>query len=143
MKNKTLICMVGLPRSGKTTWAQRQNLPIVCPDAIRFALHGERYIQLAEPHVWAIAQTMVRALFLAGHEMVILDATNTMRDRRKMWVSADWNTYFQPIPTSGAVCIERAQSESDHYIIPIIERMVDQFEPIAEDEPRWDLVNTL
>src|SRR5690554_6874569 len=30
-----LICTVGLPRSGKTTWARKQSYPIVNPDSIR------------------------------------------------------------------------------------------------------------
>ena len=35
-----LIVMVGLPRSGKTTWARKQGYPIVNPDSIRLAFHG-------------------------------------------------------------------------------------------------------
>ena len=84
---KTLIAMVGLPRSGKSTWAKKAGHPIVSPDAIRLALHGQRFISEAEPFVWAIAKAMVRALFLAGHSAVILDATNNTRKRRDEWKS--------------------------------------------------------
>src|SRR5258706_417694 len=55
--HNTLIVMVGLPWSGKSTWAREQgNWPIVCPDEIRFALHGQRFIAEAEPWVWTIAK---------------------------------------------------------------------------------------
>ncbi len=44
MHEKTLIGMVGLPYSGKSTAARELGFPIVCPDAIRLALHGQRFI---------------------------------------------------------------------------------------------------
>jgi predicted kinase len=74
---KTLIMTVGLPRSGKSTWAIAQGHPVVCPDAIRLALHGQPFIATAEPVVWATAKLMVASLFEAGHGVVILDATNS------------------------------------------------------------------
>lgn len=125
----TLILTVGLPRSGKTTWAKASGFPIVCPDAIRYALHGERFIALAEPFVWAIAKVMVRALFGAGHSTVVLDATNTTQKRREEWQSPDWTIVFQEIPTSKDECLRRADAAGDEYIKPVIERMAAEFEP--------------
>ena len=40
-------------RSGKTTWARQQGVPIVNRDAIRLALHGQRFEPRAESVVWA------------------------------------------------------------------------------------------
>lgn len=126
----TLIMTVGLPRSGKSTWAKKQNLPIVCPDAIRYALHGQRYIELAEPMVWTIAKLMVRALFLAGHSTVILDATNTSRARRDEWRDPHWQRVFKVIDTDCETCIARATAEGDDYIKPIIARMAATLQPL-------------
>lgn len=120
---KILHCMVGLPRSGKTTKASGMGCPIVCPDAIRLALHGRRFEKLAEDFVWAIAKTMVRALFLAGHDEVVLDATNNTVKRRAMWESDDWETEFHFCQTSKAECIRRARGIGDEEIIATIERM--------------------
>ena len=61
--SKTLILTVGLPRSGKTTWAKKTGLPIVNRDAIRIALHGQAYIQDAEEMITAFEWYMVKALF--------------------------------------------------------------------------------
>ena len=128
---KTLILTVGLPRSGKTTWARQQSYPIVNPDSIRLALHGERFIGLAEKFVWAIAQVMVRALFLAGHDTVILDATNTTDKRRDEWISTQWNVVYHVVPTSRDECIARAEAEGDEYIKPIIDKMALEYQPLA------------
>lgn len=131
---KTLVAMVGLPRSGKSTWARRAGHPIVSPDAIRLALHGQRFIAETEPFVWAIAKAMVRALFLAGHSAVILDATNNTRKRRDEWKSKDWETVFKVIDTHDSVCIDRAIAEGDSYIVDVIKRMSAEHEPLGEDE---------
>jgi hypothetical protein len=67
---------------------------------------------------------MASALFRAGHETVIIDATNITSKRR-----AEWETRFpgyidyKVIDTSPAVCISRAKAEGDEGIIPVIERM--------------------
>lgn len=130
--SKLLIATVGLPRSGKTTWAKSVGLPIINPDSIRLALHGERYISIAEPWVWAIAKTMVRSLFLAGHYTIILDATNTTRKRRDEWQSDEWKTVFKVFDVSAAECIERAGN--DEIIKPVIMRMVKDFVDLCDDE---------
>lgn len=135
-KNK-LILTVGLPLSGKSTWAKKQNLPIVCPDAIRIALHGERFKSDAEPMVWVIAKYMVKSLFLAGHNHIILDATNTTLKARHNWNDDKWECYYKIIKTEKEVCAKRAIKNEDTIILPVIERMANQYEPLNQNELRW------
>lgn len=135
----TLILTVGLPQSGKSTWAKAQGHPIVNPDSIRLGLHGKPFIGEAEPFVWAIAKVMVRALFLAGHETVIVDATNTTRKRRDDWKSKDWAREFEIVLESPEVCKQRAglsAVDTTHLegLIGAIDRMAEQYEEIAQDE---------
>ena len=131
---KTLILTVGLPRSGKSTWARTTGHPIVCPDSIRLALHGQAYIQTAEPFVWVIARAMVRSLFISGHETVILDATNLKRAHRLMWYPEEgvWEDTKQKsfIDVNEGECIRRAKADARHDLIPVIERMAQ--EPMHE-----------
>lgn len=134
MSNKILHMMVGLPFSGKTTAARRMGHPIVCPDAIRIALHGRPYIESAEPIVWATARLMVASLFLAGHDAVILDACNGTRKRRDEWKSPDWHREFCTLYESADVCKARATEAGRQDIIPVIERMACSFEFIEIGE---------
>lgn len=137
MSDKVLVCTVGLPRSGKTTWCHEMNKekgwPIVNPDSLRLAMHGQRYAAQAEPMVWAIVKIMVSALFLAGHEFVLLDATGNSLKRREDMIGV-WECQFKVIDTTRAECIQRAEEEGDHVIIPVIHRMADAHEPLESGE---------
>lgn len=133
-----LICTVGLPRSGKSTWARKQAYPVVNPDSIRLAIHGQRFVATAEPFVWATAKVMVRSLFLAGHQTVILDATNVTKKRRMEWFDAEWATLFKTINTPKEECVTRARAEGDEEIVPVIERMDSDYEPLDDSCLRWD-----
>ena len=131
-----LILMVGLPRSGKTTLARKMtlelNAPLVNPDSIRLAIHGQRFVASAEPYVWAVAKTMVTALFGAGHDRVIVDATHGTRRRREFWLSDSWRRVFRVVDTPKETCLER--NSGDAAMAGVIERMHQQWEPIAPDE---------
>lgn len=135
----TLILTVGLPQSGKTTWARMQECPIVNPDSIRLALHGKPFISDAEPFVWAIAKCMVKALFLAGHETVVVDSTNTTRKRRDEWKSSKWTREYFEFERDPALCKQRAEvtcKDAEHLagLVSAIDRMNEQYEPVAYDE---------
>lgn len=125
---KILHMMVGLPRSGKSTEARRLNHPIVEPDAIRQAIHGTMWRAESETLVWGVASVMVRALFLTGYDDVTLDATNHTKQRRQIWESPDWLVKYHVINTPPEICIQRAKDTSQEYLLPIIERMMTQFE---------------
>ena len=129
---KTLYVTVGLPRSGKSTWAKEQNVPMVNPDSIRLAIHGQRFYKPAEGFVWATAEAMVRSLFLAGHDKVILDATNTTKARRDRWYSTEWFTQFVNFNASKAECIRRAGE--DAVIVNVIEQMADNYQSLEVTE---------
>lgn len=138
MPKPTLVLMVGLPRSGKSTAAcvmRQKGGVIVCIDDIRLSVHGQpRYEPIAEPLVWAIAKVMVRSLFLAGHETVVLDATNVTRKRRDEWVDPAWDRMFVLVDTPARICHERACQEGDRDLVAVIARQAAAFEAVQPDE---------
>lgn len=135
----TLILTIGLPRSGKSTWARETGCPIVNLDSIRLALHGQRYWGPAEPMISAHAHLMVSSLFLAGNQAVIMDSCNHTARRRTGWycredTPAQWMTVCHLIDTEEETCHERAIAESDMDIRPVITRMAQQWDYRPEDE---------
>lgn len=90
MKQVVYLC-VGLPGSGKSTWANKKvqeekDIVIINQDFIRTMLKGEYfYDKKYEPLVHKIAvNSLISAMDLGFN--VILDQTNVSRDRRKFWV---------------------------------------------------------
>ena len=136
MKN-VLVMTVGLPRSGKSTWAHEQatqGTPVVNPDSIRMSLHGKEYREDANPVVWAIARVMVESLFLSGHTRVILDATNTVKKYRRQWKDSRWIREYRIFDTPKEECIRRAKVGGRNYLCPVIGRMAANWEPIDKDD---------
>lgn len=105
------------------------------PKVDQHAEARSRFEELAEPIVWATAKVMVRALFLAGHKHVILDATNVSNKRRNEWQDKEWGTFFKVFDTSKEECLKRAGD--DEVIKPVIERMAASYEPLDETALRW------
>lgn len=147
MSKPLLIAMMGLPRSGKSTivakLSKHLGAPIVRRDAIRLALHGQRFASDAEPMVKAMSLYMIKSLFLSGHDTVICDETNYSRAARDYIKSTSWLTWFYPVLTKPETCIERAILTEQPDLIPIIEEMFARYEPLDKDEliyyPRIEL----
>lgn len=129
---QSLTLTIGLPRSGKSTWARKQGVPIVNPDSIRLALHGKPFIPESEGFVWAISYVMARALFLAGHKDIIIDATNITKKSREAWIGrfTDCMIRFEWFTVKAETCIKRARAGGRLDLIPIIKKMDEQTEGI-------------
>ena len=138
---KFLICMMGLPRSGKSTHARelsaRYGAPIVNRDSIRLALHGNRYEKNAESMVKSIVEIMVRSLFLAGHDRIIVDETNLTLARRDFWrivAGESVEVCFVHISTEPSICKERAIATGQEDLIEIIGKMHKDTQPLTSAE---------
>jgi predicted kinase len=82
-----LTVLVGLPGSGKSTWAKR-NLPqhvYISPDEIRYEKFEVQFDQKVEPQVWQIALALVEGN-LKLNRPVVFDATNLTPKRREFLV---------------------------------------------------------
>lgn len=135
LSTASLNITMGLPLSGKSTWAHTQpNYPtIICPDTFRLALHGQEFVPTAEAHVWASVHLAARALLMEGAR-VLVDATNARASHREPWMKLARDMEL-PINiflfgASAQTCVERARRDSRENMVPIIERMADSWEPV-------------
>ena len=140
MVKPTLICMCGLPRSGKSTitskLSKQLGAPIVERDSIRIALHGERYNAFMEPLVKTLDLYMIKSLFIARHDVIICDETNYSRATRNHLRDQAWDTVWYPVPTDASTCISRAYATEQSDLVPVIVEMASRWE---EFEPGDDM----
>jgi predicted kinase len=131
-----LLCVtVGLPRAGQAAWAKRQGVPVVSLDAVRLAFQNRPFIQETEEWVWAVVRVMVRSLFFAGHDCVILESTFHLRRQREQWMSNDlWSTVFCRFCDSPGQCQEQAVQDNRPEMVPLIDRLANSFEEPDPDE---------
>jgi len=139
LKKKTLIVMVGLPRAGKSTWSLSTKFPIVAFDSFMSAKNYEdKYEdQRAKDEVIELMKIAIQALFLSGHDYVIVDGTNHTKAHRERWKK--WHpgiTEFKEFNTPVDVCIQRAIQTRKKYLIPQIKKLAEMFEPLDKTERR-------
>lgn len=88
-----LIVMMGIPGSGKSTWAKQYvfrcdaSFSIVSSDEIRKQVTGKLNDQSRNDEVWEVVVNQVQGALRSGRN-VILDATNTSSDKRRKFVAA-------------------------------------------------------
>jgi predicted kinase len=128
---KKLTVMIGLPRSGKSTWVKRnkENAVIVSADQLRLIIYGQKFYSEGEPIVWAVRGYMLRSLMEQGADIVI-DETNTTRHSRKPILDLakkhGYDTTAVWVTTSEDIC--KLRVSSDDNLLPVIDRMAAQFE---------------
>lgn len=160
-RHNLLICLVGLPRAGKSTWCNEVGFPIVSLDAIKLATYGQRFWLYGNDRIYIDATHMIKSLFLTGNNTVILDDVNVTREQRDYWrpvinhplgfgpeasgyeitpkpLRVEWDIQFKVFNTPKDVCIERAKKTEQFDLIPVIEGMADIFEPLQEDEVEYE-----
>lgn len=145
---KQLILLVGLPRCGKTTYANHAKfrmglkgvgVSIVSPDDIRFAIYGKYGVHFErdfEPLVWFIARMCVKAAFVRD-DIVILDATNLKNSDRDKWLSTEWTCQYVVFQVDKVTCIERARRGDREDLVEVIERMdAHRYLPFSDEQQK-------
>jgi predicted kinase len=127
-ENNCLIVLVGLPRSGKSTFRKSLTTqfgwPTICPDDFRYLIHGAAFKPEFEKKVWETVHLTIKELFLTGSKNVILDATNISLSDRNQFKNPELylrRIYYFTTPKN--ICIQRAKDTNQEYLMPIIEKM--------------------
>lgn len=141
MNRPTLILLVGIPGSGKTTYAknyieQNPNTTHLSSDAIRNELYGDENIQGNPGEVFSLMQKRAIEALNNGHN-VIYDATNITRKDRQGIISVcpkfakiECHIIWAPI----GVCIERDAARNRTVGKEVIDRMLKRFQAPYYDE---------
>lgn len=143
MNKNTLFVTIGLPASGKSTWAKDyqskgfNDTIIVSTDRIRAHLYGDERIQGDGNDVFNRAYSILKVIGENGY-IAIFDATNLMKKYRKRifkelrdFYDSISAVYFD-VPTQ--VCIERDEKRERKVGEDVIMNMATRLYPPEKDE---------
>lgn len=134
---KTVICMVGLSNSGKTTVAKAierelhyTTVTIINRDTLRLALYNGRYDPGREQEINQLEELYVKAAFLYGYQFIIIDACHHTKSSRWRWAEicqrAGWELIFRVLDTPVEECLRRAEAKGDDYIVEVIKQQAEE-----------------
>ncbi|MFO7895215.1 MAG: AAA family ATPase [Longimicrobiales bacterium] len=132
-----LVVMVGLPASGKTSWAERNFRTLISPDRIRMDEFGTEFDESIEDEVWRRARSRTREKLEAG-DVVCFDATSLTRHRRRRLIALARDAGAPPVAvwmdTPRHVAWRRNRERERSVPRRSFAEMVVAFEPPTEDE---------
>ncbi len=138
-----LYVLVGIPGSGKTTYARRylSDKWRVCMDDLRFMLSVEPYAEPLQPVVIELEYIILERL-LAGINSrfndIVVDATSVTRERRRRYIELARKHGARPvaifIQTPLEVALVRNRQRANVIPEAVIHRMHQMLEPPTREE---------
>lgn len=87
MERPRIILLVGLPASGKSTWAARQGLPVLSSDEIRRLLLDDMTDQRWNRRIFQLLRYLLKQRIEAGRPLTCVDATHLTPAERRPYLA--------------------------------------------------------
>ena len=134
----TIVLLVGLPGSGKSTWVAQQGAAALSSDAVRELLADDPTEQTIHARVFATLRYLLRQRLAIGRPVTYIDATHLTPAERKPyakiaeWYGCDFEAVFFDVPAE--VCIERNRGRTRVVPEEAIRAMAEKLRPPTHEE---------
>jgi predicted kinase len=132
------VLLVGLPGSGKSTYAERRGLPTLSSDEVRRLLADDPTDQTIHARVFSTLRYLARQRLAIGRPVTYIDATHLTRKERKPWIAmaglydCDVEAILFDVPVE--VCRERNRRRNRVVPEEAMDRMAAKLRPPSKKE---------
>ncbi len=136
------MLLVGLPGSGKSTWARSKAKPgksgVLSSDSIRELLADDANNQAIHARVFGVLRDLLKQRLELKRPVTYVDATNLTPYERRPYIEvallydADIEAVFFDVPTSE--CIRRNRGREREVPGEVIRKMAERLVPPGKDE---------
>lgn len=133
-----IVLLVGLPGSGKSTYAASLGLPVLSSDAIRLLLADDETDQTIHSRVFATIRYLLVQRLEIHRPVTYIDATHLTRAERKPYleIAAERRVEIEAVfcNTPLAVCLERNRNRTRQVPEDVLVNMAAKLQPPNLDE---------
>jgi predicted kinase len=133
-----IVLLVGLPGSGKSTYAKRRGLPVLSSDVLRELLSGDVNNQNIHARVFATLRYLLRQRLAIGQPVTVVDATNLTRQERRPYreIARKLDVPIEAVhfDTPLEVCLARNAARGRIVPEDVIRRMAARLQPPTPGE---------
>ena len=133
-----LTLLVGLPGSGKSTYARERGLPVVSSDDLRQLLLDDATDQSQNRRMFALLRQVVRTRIEIERPHTVLDATNLSTRERRTWIKlaqlygAEVQAIYFDTPVE--ICKQRNRKRARNVPEDVIDMMAARMRPPSIEE---------
>ena len=130
--------LIGVPGSGKSTWARAQGHAVLSSDEMRRVLSGDETNQSIHGKVFAAIRYLLRSRLEIGAGPTIIDATNLRRRDRKVWlqIAQKFKVSVEAVYFSIPLELALDRNRKRERIVPedVIHSMIEHLQPPTREE---------